>query len=45
MLEERMKYVELSYASKAPVMESAYAMHNKTALRLYDCLIPKIGSH
>ena len=30
---------------KAPTNEAAYAFHDKSPLKLYDCLVPKIRDH
>lgn len=30
---------------KAPALEAAYGVHEKSALKLYDCLVPKIALH
>ena len=45
MLEEKLKIAELAYALKSPVMEAAYALHERTPLRLFNGLVPKIASH
>lgn len=37
--------LELAYAQKAPTVEAAYALHEQSALKLYDCLLPKIRQH
>ena len=36
---------ERNLALKSPVMEAEYAMDDRTALSLYDCLIPKLREH
>ena len=40
-----MKYMELAVAQKSPVMEAEHAIDDRTALSLYDCLVPKIKEH
>ena len=45
----RMKTAEQAYALTAPVNEAILAMEDSQAgndaLRLYDCLVPKIKTH
>ena len=40
-----MSSVEVALAQKTPVMEAEYAMDDRTALSLYDCLVPKLREH
>ena len=35
----------MALALKTPVNEAEYAIDDRTALSLYDCLIPKIKEH
>ena len=44
-LELKLKQAEMSYAMKAPTMEFSYAIHEKSKIKLYDSLVPKIRSH
>lgn len=32
----------MALANKAPVMEAVYSIDEKSTLRLYDCLVPKM---
>ena len=36
---------ERAYALKTPVMEAEFAHDERSALSLYDCLIPRIREH
>lgn len=36
---------EKAYAMRSPTMEAEYAHDDRTALSLYDCLIPKLREH
>ena len=40
-----LQHVNLAYASKAPVMEAAFGLAEKSKLRMYDCLVPVIAEH
>ena len=36
---------EKAYAMRTPVMEAEYSHDDRTALSLYDCLIPRLREH
>ena len=38
--EKKVKLVEAAYALKAPALEAAYAMHDNSALKKFNCLVP-----
>ena len=38
-------YMEKAFALKTPIMEAEHAIDERTALSLYDCLIPKLKEH
>ena len=40
-----MSLLEGALSMKTPVMEAEYAMDDRTALNLYDCLVPKLREH
>ena len=42
---EYLDYLEKAYVLKTPVMEAEHALDERTALSLYDCLIPKLREH
>ena len=39
------EYLERGLALKSPVMEAEYAIDERTALSLYDCLVPRLKEH
>ena len=45
MFEEKYYDISRAYCMKAPTNEAAYAFHDQSPLKLYDCLIPKIRDH
>lgn len=44
-MHEQWSLYERAFALKTPVLEAEYAMDDRTALNLYDCLIPKLREH
>ena len=44
-LEETVGYLEKSLALKSPVMEAEFATDERSALSLYDCLVPMLKEH
>ena len=43
--EKKVKLIEAAYALKAPAMEAAYALHDNSALKFFNCLVPLIKEH
>ena len=41
-LEKKFYAAEKAYAQQAPCFEASFAMHHASALRLYNCLVPKV---
>ena len=37
--------LEQALAIKTPVMEAEFAMDDRSAISLYDCLVPKLREH
>ena len=44
-LTKKIAFLELAYVEKTPVMEAEYALDERTALSLYDCLTPTLKEH
>ena len=44
-LKKEIAFLELAYVQKTPVMEAEYALDQRTALSLYDCLTPMLKEH
>ena len=44
-MEEKVVYLERCFALKTPVMEAEFALDERSALSLYDCLIPTLKEH
>lgn len=44
-LREQIAFLEEVVALKTPVMEAEYALDERTALSLYDCLTPTLKEH
>lgn len=44
-MQETINSLEQYCALKSPMMEAELALDDKSALSLYDCLIPKIKEH
>lgn len=44
-LEKTIAHLERLVALKTPVMEAEYAIDERSALSLYDCLVPALKEH
>ena len=44
-LKKEIAYLELAYVQKTPVMEAEFALDERSALSLYDCLTPTLKEH
>ena len=45
VFEKKFMLSEKQYALKAPVMEAVYSIHDKSNLKLYDCLVPRMAEY